>query len=71
MPELVGRRLDGLSPAAGRLVSYASVLGRELEPEVLRDAAGASEAEALEGAAELIARQVLEPTPPASRGCPD
>jgi len=62
MPELVGRRLDGLGPVARNLVQYASVIGRELEAEVLRDAAGVSEADALEGVAELIARQVLEPT---------
>ncbi len=62
MPELVGRRLDGLTPVARDLVRYASVIGREFEAEVLRDAAGASEADALDGVAELVARQVLEPT---------
>jgi eukaryotic-like serine/threonine-protein kinase len=62
MPELVGRRLDGLTPVARNLARYASVIGREFDSEILRDAAGASEAEALDGVAELIARQVLEPT---------
>jgi len=62
MPELVGRRLDGLSPVARRLATYASVIGRELDLEVLATAAGATEAQALEGVAELVARQVLEPT---------
>ena len=62
MRELVGRRLDDLTPVARNLARYASVIGRELDPEVLRDAAGASEAEALDGVAELVARQVLEPT---------
>ncbi|HWO18335.1 MAG TPA: AAA family ATPase [Kofleriaceae bacterium] len=62
MPGLVGRRLDGLSPAARGLAAYGSVIGRELDPELLRDAAGVSEAEALDGTAELVARQVLEPT---------
>jgi serine/threonine protein kinase/tetratricopeptide (TPR) repeat protein len=62
MPELVGRRLDGLAPAARDLARYASVIGREVDAEVLHDAAGVSDVEALEGVAELIARQVLEPT---------
>ncbi len=60
MRELVGRRLDGLSPVARALAACGSVLGRELDPDVLRDAAGVDEASALEGTAELIARQVLE-----------
>jgi serine/threonine protein kinase/tetratricopeptide (TPR) repeat protein len=60
MPELVGRRLDGLSPVARKLAACASVVGREFDPEVVSDAAGASENDALEAIAELVARQVLE-----------
>ena len=62
MRELVARRLDGLSPDARAIAAQAAVLGREFDPEVLRDAAGAAEAEALDALAELIARQVLETT---------
>jgi predicted ATPase len=62
MRELIARRLDGLSPIARALAACGSVLGRELDPDVLRDAARLDDAAAMEGTAELIARQVLEPT---------
>lgn len=62
MPELVSRRLDGMLPGAQRLAAYASVMGHDLDADVLRDASGASELEALDALAELVARQILEPT---------
>jgi tetratricopeptide (TPR) repeat protein len=62
MRELIARRLDGLSAIARTLAACGSVLGRELDADVLRDAARVDDNAAMEAAAELIARQVLEPT---------
>lgn len=62
MRTLVGRRLDGLSPDARTLAAVGSVIGRELDPDVLRDTAGLDDAAAMEATSELIARQVLEPS---------
>ncbi len=62
MRELIGRRLDGLTPIARTLAACGSVLGRDLDADVLRDTARLDDVLAMEGVAELIARQVLEPT---------
>jgi serine/threonine protein kinase/tetratricopeptide (TPR) repeat protein len=62
MRDLVGRRLDGLSPIARTLASFGGVIGRELAFEVLCDAAHVDDEAGMEGISELIARQVLEQT---------
>jgi hypothetical protein len=58
--DLVRRRLDSLTEAARTACAVASVLGREVDAEVLQSAAGISEVETMESVAELIARLVLE-----------
>ncbi|MGZ5968127.1 MAG: serine/threonine-protein kinase, partial [Polyangiales bacterium] len=58
--DLVRRRLDSLTASARAACDVASVLGREVDAEVLQSAAGISEVEAMEAVAELLARQVLE-----------
>ena len=61
--ELLARRLQGLTPAAQDLVQAASVLGREMDPGVLSEMVGLSEAKLLERLQELHAAQVLLETP--------
>jgi KaiC/GvpD/RAD55 family RecA-like ATPase len=58
--ELVGRRLSGLGDRGRALVEAASVLGREVDADLLHDAAGIAEDDALEHLKDLAARQVLE-----------
>jgi predicted ATPase len=58
--ELVGRRVQGLSMPAQRLVEIGSVLGREVPESLLADAAGMDAAPRMEAIKELLARQVLE-----------
>ena len=62
MRDLVARRLDGLSPGARALATVGSVIGRELDYDLLRDAAALDDDSAMEAVNELIARQVLEQT---------
>lgn len=52
--ELLGSRLDALSPSGRRQCEAAAVLGREFAPELL------DEGEATEGVAELFAREILQ-----------
>ncbi len=66
--ELVTRRLDQLSPACGELVAVASVLGREVQGDLLSDV-GHAEASLddsgwLEAIRTLLERQVLEERTP-------
>ena len=58
--DLVGRRLDRLSPAAQRFAEAASVLGREVPDALLVAMFGGSDVQALEAMAELIERHVFE-----------
>ncbi|WP_434384659.1 serine/threonine-protein kinase [Melittangium boletus] len=58
--DLVGRRLEGLGAEARALLEVASVLGRELDGDVLAGAAGLGDLQELEGLEELRARHVLE-----------
>ncbi|WP_143195948.1 serine/threonine-protein kinase PknK [Archangium sp. Cb G35] len=58
--DLVGRRLDGLGSEARGLLEVASVLGRELDADVLAVAAGLGDLQELEALEELRARHVLE-----------
>ncbi|ATB29472.1 serine/threonine protein kinase [Melittangium boletus DSM 14713] len=58
--DLVGRRLEGLGAEARALLEVASVLGRELDTDVLMDAAGLGDIQELEALEELRARHVLE-----------
>jgi tetratricopeptide (TPR) repeat protein len=59
--ELVGRRLEGLSPQAREMVEFAAVLGRELDEALLGElAAEAVPGDQLEPVRELLTRQVLE-----------
>jgi tetratricopeptide (TPR) repeat protein len=58
--ELVGRRLERLGSSARKLAEGASVLGRELDFDLLVALGESSESEILSGLEELIARQVLE-----------
>ena len=58
--DLVVRRLDGLTDDARRLVELASVLGREVEPELL-DAVGLFDDDRMLGAIEaLLVAEVIE-----------
>ncbi len=58
--DLVGRRLEGLGSEARGLLEVASVLGRELNADVLAVAAGLGDLQELEALEELRARHVLE-----------
>jgi serine/threonine protein kinase len=57
---LVGRRLDGLSAPAQRVLAAAAVLGRETEWPLLLAVAELPEEAAWEPARELVAHQILE-----------
>ncbi|WP_375769783.1 protein kinase [Archangium gephyra] len=58
--DLVGRRLEGVSPEARGVLEMAAVLGRELDADVLAAAAGLGDVQELEVLEELRARHVLE-----------
>lgn len=58
--ELIARRLQGLTAPARLLCEVASVIGRGFDAVTLQQAASVSDVEAMEGIAELIARQVIE-----------
>ena len=64
--DLVGRRLEGLGPKHQSLVEVASVMGREIDPEVLAVVARAHGAmddnDLLEGIRALLGRQIFEET---------
>jgi serine/threonine protein kinase/tetratricopeptide (TPR) repeat protein len=62
LQDLVHRRLEGLSPGARRVAQVASVLGRETELELLGKVAANSSVELLDATAELVRRQILEPS---------
>jgi len=59
--ELVGRRIHALSDSARALAEVACVIGRTFDAETLQSAAHATDALAMEGLAELLAREVIEP----------
>ena len=61
--ELVGRRLDGLSPAARLAAERCSVLGRELDERLLAAMGRTGMRRTLEAIRELLARQVLRESP--------
>ncbi|MFN7971582.1 MAG: protein kinase [Acidobacteriota bacterium] len=58
--DLIARRLDSLSPGPRRLVDVASVLGREIEGELLAEVAGVWEADAMEAVEVLLTQQVMD-----------
>jgi tetratricopeptide (TPR) repeat protein len=58
--DLVGRRLEGLGPGTRGVLEMASVLGRELEADVLVAVARLGDWQELETLEELRARHVLE-----------
>jgi tetratricopeptide (TPR) repeat protein len=62
--ELVSRRLERLGPEAQRLAEAASVLGRELDADLVAALSGAEEGEVLSGIEQLVARQILEEQAP-------
>jgi eukaryotic-like serine/threonine-protein kinase len=64
--ELVGRRVNGLSLDAKRLLSVAAVLGSELSRELLLSMAELSEEQGWQPLHELITRQFLEEVPDSS-----
>jgi DNA-binding SARP family transcriptional activator/tetratricopeptide (TPR) repeat protein len=57
--QIVLRRLDRLSPRSRKLVSVAAVIGREIEPALLRRAAGVSERAFADQVEELTRRRIL------------
>jgi hypothetical protein len=59
--ELVSRRLDGLDPAARRVVDAAATLGREFDTELLHDVADLDEDETFRTVGDLLERHVLTP----------
>jgi eukaryotic-like serine/threonine-protein kinase len=61
--ELIGRRMQGLTPPARRLCEVASVIGRGFDAATLQAAAASPDNATMEGIAELLARQVIEPEP--------
>lgn len=61
--DLVGRRLAALTAPARRIADVASVVGRDFDADVVQRAASVGEVEAMEGIAELLARQVAEVLP--------
>jgi serine/threonine protein kinase/tetratricopeptide (TPR) repeat protein len=65
---VVGRRLDGLSEAAQRMLAAAAVLGQELEWSLLLDVGALSDEEAWQPMRELCARQIIEEQVPDARG---
>jgi tetratricopeptide (TPR) repeat protein len=58
--ELVGRRLEGLTPAARRVAEAAAVLGREVDAALLAEVGALEAAQRREAVQELLVRQVLE-----------
>ncbi len=58
--DLVGRRLDRLSPSAQRFAEAAAVLGREVPEALLMAMFGGSDAEAVEAMSELVECHVFE-----------
>jgi class 3 adenylate cyclase len=59
--QVIGRRLDGLSPDCNQVLTIASVIGREFELRVLARAADRSEDETLEFLEEAEDLRVLAP----------
>jgi len=62
--DLIVRRLKGLGTEARALVDVASVLGREVDSELLVAVAGVDQDSALSSIRELLMRQVLEEVRP-------
>jgi tetratricopeptide (TPR) repeat protein len=58
--ELVARRLDGLPPAARRLVESAAVLGRAFDGDLPNQVAGLSDEEVIEALDQVVARTIFE-----------
>jgi DNA-binding SARP family transcriptional activator len=58
--DLVGGRLDRLSPSGRRLVSAAAVIGRQFDFELLHRVTGLPETEAADGMEELVRRRLLQ-----------
>ena len=61
--EVIGRRLDALSPECNRVLAMASVIGRELSLEVLARVAGRSGEELLDPIGEAVAAGILVALP--------
>ena len=62
--ELCGRRLSDLSGVARELVEMASVLGREVDWDLLASAAAIADEVAVDASRELVARHILEEAEP-------
>jgi serine/threonine protein kinase/tetratricopeptide (TPR) repeat protein len=58
--EVVGRRIDSLSPGARQLAEVASVLGREVDGVLLAGVSAMSGAELMGWINQVLARQVME-----------
>jgi len=58
--QVIGDRLDRLSPPAQEMVAVAAVIGREFEFALLHGAAGLSEDEGTGGLEELVRRRLLQ-----------
>jgi DNA-binding SARP family transcriptional activator len=63
LKEVIGRRINHLSPGCGRLLVLASVLGREFDLEVLARMAGASEDDVLDVLDEALSARVASDVP--------
>jgi DNA-binding SARP family transcriptional activator/tetratricopeptide (TPR) repeat protein len=58
--ELVGRRLDRLSPCGQQLAAVAAVIGRQFDFTLLRSASGMEEHEAAAAVEEMVRHRVLQ-----------
>lgn len=61
--DLVERRLERLGPVARSVAEVASVMGRDLEPDLLAPHVEATDAEIADALLELVATQMHEPLP--------
>ena len=59
LKEVVAARIDGLDDAAQQVLSAASVLGSDFDPEVLRTVAGRSEDEVVTAVETMVQRRLL------------
>ncbi len=62
LEEVVAARIDGLADAAQQVLAAASVVGSEVDPEVLRTVAGRSEEEVVAAVETMVQRRLLKET---------
>jgi hypothetical protein len=60
--DLVGGRLERLSPGARRVVALAATIGRQFEFPLVREASGVAEDEVAEAMEELVRRRIFQPS---------